>query len=127
MSEPQPARASRLRQVGNRRFWTAVSAVLAGLAAAAGVLGFALDFVSSSEAAGCEGRTAAALENPTVVETTLGEFLSHFSSSEDGDPLEGYSEEQLRTRVQYVSVDISVDGQKGKPVTLRWSMEDASG
>jgi hypothetical protein len=126
MSDTEPARASHLQRLANRRFWTSVSAVLGGLAAATGILAFGLSFVGGSESAGCEERTAAALGNPTVHPTKLEDFLRRFSSSEDGDPVEGYTDEQLGTDVQYVSVDISLDGQKGKPITLRWSMEDAS-
>jgi hypothetical protein len=126
MTDPRPARASFLQRLIDRRFWASVGAVVGGVAALTGILAFALDLLPDSGSAACEGPSAASLENPSVQETSLEDFKRRFSSPESGDPTEGYTVEQLETRVKYVSVFVSVEGLKGKPVTLRWSMEDAS-
>jgi hypothetical protein len=126
MSDPKPSAFASFRRAANPRFWGPLGRVLAGLAAFAAILGFAIEQMSGGSAASeCQNQSLAALGKPTIMETTLGDFRERFSSPEAGDTSAGLTPKQLATRVTYVELDVSVDGQMGKPVTLRWSMEDA--
>ncbi len=108
------------QRIAGHRFWTSTKGILTGLAAIATVIGVAIKFVPSSEA--CDSNTARLL-NAQIHTTTLEAFLRRTTSE---DPTEGRDPETLDDPVTWASVAISVVGHKGKWLTLKWSMVDAT-
>lgn len=109
-----------VRQLPKHRFWTSTKGILTALAAIATVVGVAIKFVPTSEACGSNTGT---LSNTQIGSGTLEDFLERTSSG--ADPTAGYDPDKLDDPVRWASVAVSVEGHKGKYLTLKWSMVHA--
>lgn len=122
MSPRRRSNHSFYRRVVDAPIWRKVAAVVGFAGVVTGIVVAILGVLPHSTS--CEG-LGASLGHPSVWQTTWGAYKQRFE--EPGNVSAAGGATDPSTPITAILVDASVDGQKSKPITLRWSMVPADG